>query len=68
MCHNNLLPVEKTVPNGEKRGPDQKGENGQNLCRGLKFNTSEDERTDKQRSISVIGLTKAVYAPANLLN
>lgn len=50
MCHNNLLPAEKIVPNGEKRGPDQKGVNGQNLCSGLKFNTSEDERTGKQRS------------------
>lgn len=50
MCHNNLLPVEKIVPNGEKRGPDQKGINGQNLCSGLKFNTSEDERTGKQGS------------------
>lgn len=56
------------MPNGKKRGPDQKGENGHNLCSGLKFNTSEDERTGKQMSVSVIGLTSAAYASANLLN
>lgn len=47
-----MLAVEKIVPNGEKRGSDQKGGNGQTLCSGLKFNTSKDERTGRQMSVS----------------